>query len=120
VSFFSIMLSFLWLSIKHRVTCLTSTDIWLSFQQQITESLSGFIHVFLSRTFSKKNTEPENPPAISLNVNEFENKPLFPPPSTLLPKSSCPRYQTQMTLLCYGFQTHPRFQWSVCLTFPLT
>jgi hypothetical protein len=37
-----------------------------------------------------------------------------------LTKSSCPRYQTQMTLLCYGFQTHPRFQWSVCLTFPLT
>lgn len=34
---------------------------------------------------SKKETEPENPPAISLNVNEFENKPLFPPPSTLLP-----------------------------------
>ena len=31
---------------------------------------------------SKKETEPENPPAISLNVNEFENKPLFP---TLLP-----------------------------------
>lgn len=30
-------------------------------------------------------TEPEKPPVISLNVNEFENKPLFPPPpSTLL------------------------------------
>jgi hypothetical protein len=33
---------------------------------------------------SKKKTEPENPPAISLNVNEFENKPLFPPPRPLL------------------------------------
>ena len=26
---------------------------------------------------SEKKTEPEKPPAISLNVNEFENKPLF-------------------------------------------
>jgi hypothetical protein len=34
-----------------------------------------------------------------------------------LTTNSCPRYQT---LLCYGFQTHTRFQWSVCLTFPLT
>ena len=38
---------------------------------------------------SEKKTEPEKPPVISLNVNEFENKPLFPPPpppppSTLL------------------------------------
>ena len=39
---------------------------------------------------SENKTEPENTSAISLNVNEFENKPLFPPPpppppSTLLP-----------------------------------
>ena len=33
---------------------------------------------------SKKQTEPENPPAISLNVNEFENKPLFTPPPPIL------------------------------------
>jgi len=33
---------------------------------------------------SEKKTEPEKPPVISFNVNEFENKPLFPPPPPLL------------------------------------
>jgi hypothetical protein len=56
VSFSSIMLSFLWLSIKHKVTCLTSTDIWLSFQRQITKSIiyNSFhmmygVHLFINR-----------------------------------------------------------------------
>jgi hypothetical protein len=34
---------------------------------------------------SEKKTEPENTPAISLNVNEFENKPLFPPQKLMSP-----------------------------------
>ena len=61
---------------------------------------------------SEKKTEPEKLPAISLNVNEFENKPLFPPPlppppSTLLPIGKLSSERSRPATLSNG-QPMPR------------